>query len=142
MSIFSDKIEDTIEQPTDESRSLMLADNVYIHVLSAYKLWRKYSSKKQTRKIFLLIRKEVHKQIGCQYTGVTLSEWQLEYAKLRVERADLQVVLSFIVLFIATRKDLEEATKVVQEKMIVCRIEACRGVWTKVQEGALESSVI
>ncbi|KAL3339576.1 hypothetical protein AABB24_028263 [Solanum stoloniferum] len=65
----------------------------------------------QLRKIFLLIRKakiskehhileigfgwgsfavEVVKQTGCKYTGLTLSEQQLEYAQLRVEQAGLQ----------------------------------------------------
>ncbi|KAG5611475.1 hypothetical protein H5410_022756 [Solanum commersonii] len=34
---------------------------------------------------------EVVKQTGCKYTGITLSEKQLEYAQLRVEQAGLQV---------------------------------------------------
>ncbi|KAH0739811.1 hypothetical protein KY290_038516 [Solanum tuberosum] len=65
----------------------------------------------QLRKISLLIRKakiskehhileigfgwgslavEVVKQTGCKYTGITLSEQQLEYAQLKVEQAGLQ----------------------------------------------------
>ncbi|KAG5611481.1 hypothetical protein H5410_022762 [Solanum commersonii] len=35
---------------------------------------------------------EVVKQTGCKYTGITLSEQQLEYAQLRVEQAGLQFI--------------------------------------------------
>ncbi|KAM3326831.1 hypothetical protein P3S67_001957 [Capsicum chacoense] len=71
----------------------------------------------QLRKIYVLIRKakiskehhildigcgwgsfavEVVKQIGCKYTGITLSEQQLKYAQLRVEQAGLQDQITFI----------------------------------------------
>ncbi|XP_049386008.1 uncharacterized protein LOC125850167 isoform X1 [Solanum stenotomum] len=71
----------------------------------------------QLRKISLLIRKakiskehhileigfgwgslavEVVKQTGCKYTGITLSEQQLEYAQLKVEQAGLQDQITFI----------------------------------------------
>ncbi|XP_006350407.1 uncharacterized protein [Solanum tuberosum] len=71
----------------------------------------------QLRKIYVLIRKakvrkehhileigfgwgsfamEVVKQTGCKYTGITLSEQQLEYAQLRVKQAGLQDQITFI----------------------------------------------
>ncbi|CAN4091076.1 unnamed protein product [Withania somnifera] len=71
----------------------------------------------QLRKISVLIRKakiskehhileigcgwgsfamEVVKQTGCKYTGITLSERQLDYAKLRVEQAGLQDQITFL----------------------------------------------
>ncbi|KAM3326830.1 hypothetical protein P3S67_001956 [Capsicum chacoense] len=71
----------------------------------------------QLRKISVLIRKakiskehhildigfgwgsfavEVVKQTGCKYTGITLSERQLEYAQLRVEQAGLQDQITLI----------------------------------------------
>ncbi|XP_015071952.1 uncharacterized protein LOC107015997 isoform X1 [Solanum pennellii] len=39
---------------------------------------------------------EVVKQTGCKYTGITLSEQQLEYAQLRVKQAGLQGQITFI----------------------------------------------
>ncbi|KAH0695180.1 hypothetical protein KY285_022277 [Solanum tuberosum] len=39
---------------------------------------------------------EVVKQTGCKYTGITLSEKQLEYAQLRVEQAGLQDQITFL----------------------------------------------
>ncbi|MCD9646198.1 cfs1-like protein, partial [Datura stramonium] len=39
---------------------------------------------------------EVVKQTGCKYTGITLSEQQLEYAQLRVEQAGLQDQITFL----------------------------------------------
>ncbi|MCD7469743.1 cfs1-like protein [Datura stramonium] len=39
---------------------------------------------------------EVVKQTGCKYTGITLSEQQLEYAQLRVEQAGLQDRITFL----------------------------------------------
>uniref|UniRef100_A0A3Q7GXS8 Cyclopropane-fatty-acyl-phospholipid synthase n=1 Tax=Solanum lycopersicum TaxID=4081 RepID=A0A3Q7GXS8_SOLLC len=39
---------------------------------------------------------EVVKQTGCKYTGITLSEQQLEYAQLRVKQAGLQDQITFI----------------------------------------------
>ncbi|XP_059283049.1 uncharacterized protein LOC132036253 isoform X7 [Lycium ferocissimum] len=71
----------------------------------------------QLRKIYVLIRKakiskehhileigfgwgsfavEVVKQTGCKYTGITLSEQQLEYAQLRVEQEGLQDQITLI----------------------------------------------
>ncbi|KAK6791901.1 hypothetical protein RDI58_010982 [Solanum bulbocastanum] len=46
----------------------------------------------QLRKISLLIEK----QTGCKYTGITLSEKQLEYALLKVEQAGLQDQITFL----------------------------------------------
>lgn len=34
---------------------------------------------------------EVAKRTGCKYTGITLSEQQLQYAELKVKEAGLQV---------------------------------------------------
>ncbi|CAN4120579.1 unnamed protein product [Withania somnifera] len=39
---------------------------------------------------------EVVKQTGCKYTGITLSEEQLQYAQLRVEQTGLQDQITFI----------------------------------------------
>ncbi|KAM3326865.1 hypothetical protein P3S67_001991 [Capsicum chacoense] len=39
---------------------------------------------------------EVVKQTGCRYTGITLSEQQLKYARLRVEQAGFQDQITFI----------------------------------------------
>ncbi|XP_060179411.1 uncharacterized protein LOC132609450 isoform X2 [Lycium barbarum] len=71
----------------------------------------------QLRKIYVLIRKakiskkhhileigcgwgsfavEVVKQTGCKYTGITLSEQQLQYAQLRVEQEGLQDRITFL----------------------------------------------
>ncbi|KAG8369876.1 hypothetical protein BUALT_Bualt14G0059100 [Buddleja alternifolia] len=71
----------------------------------------------QSRKIHLLIEKarinkehhvleigcgwgslaiEVVKRTGCKYTGITLSEKQLEYAKLKVKEAGLQDQINFL----------------------------------------------
>lgn len=39
---------------------------------------------------------EVVKRTGCKYTGITLSEQQLKYAKLRVQQAGLQDHITFL----------------------------------------------
>ncbi|PIN01623.1 Cyclopropane-fatty-acyl-phospholipid synthase [Handroanthus impetiginosus] len=39
---------------------------------------------------------EVVKQIGCKYTGITLSEKQLQYAKFKVKEAGLQDQIEFL----------------------------------------------
>lgn len=37
---------------------------------------------------------EVVKRTGCKYTGITLSEQQLQYAELKVKEAGLQVLIT------------------------------------------------
>ncbi|KAH0637317.1 hypothetical protein KY289_037232 [Solanum tuberosum] len=60
---------------------------------------------------------EVVKQTGCKYTGITLSEQQLEYAQLRVEQAGLQ---DQITLLLCDYRQMPNQDK--YDRIIVCEV--------------------
>ncbi|PHU21582.1 hypothetical protein BC332_06689 [Capsicum chinense] len=60
---------------------------------------------------------EVVKQTGCKYTGITLSEQQLEYAQLRVEQAGLQ---DQITLLLCDYRQMPNKEK--YDRIIVCEV--------------------
>ncbi|PHT39152.1 hypothetical protein CQW23_22725 [Capsicum baccatum] len=60
---------------------------------------------------------EVVKQTGCKYTGITLSEQQLEYAQLRVEQAGLQ---DQITLLLCDYRQMPNKAK--YDRIIVCEV--------------------
>ncbi|XP_059310252.1 LOW QUALITY PROTEIN: uncharacterized protein LOC132061450 [Lycium ferocissimum] len=60
---------------------------------------------------------EVVKQTGCKYTGITLSEQQLEYAQLRVERAGLQDQITFL---LCDYRQMPKRDK--YDRIIVCEV--------------------
>nr|XP_016456914.1 PREDICTED: uncharacterized protein LOC107780832 isoform X1 [Nicotiana tabacum] len=93
----------------------------------------------QLRKISVLIRKakiskehhileigfgwgsfavEVVKQTGCKYTGITLSEQQLEYAQLIVEQAGLQDRITFLLCDYRQMPNKDKYHRIISIEMI------------------------
>ncbi|KAH0640464.1 hypothetical protein KY285_037050 [Solanum tuberosum] len=60
---------------------------------------------------------EVVKQTGCKYTGITLSEQQLEYAQLRVEQAGLQDQITLVLCDYCQMPNQDK-----YDRIIVCEV--------------------
>ncbi|WMV48065.1 hypothetical protein MTR67_041450 [Solanum verrucosum] len=61
---------------------------------------------------------EVFKQTGCKYTGITLSEQQLEYAQLKVEQAGLQDRITLLLCDYRQMPNKDKYDKIISIGMI------------------------
>ncbi|WMV48067.1 hypothetical protein MTR67_041452 [Solanum verrucosum] len=61
---------------------------------------------------------EVVKQTGCKYTGITLSEQQLEYAQLKVEQAGLQDRITLLLCDYRLMPNKDKYDRIISIRMI------------------------